>query len=75
MQRVNQLINKAPVDTAAYNDLPPRHKDVVNDFYNSVNYDSDDVVNEVETTIDKVSLQHNVKTDVVYDYIDKELGV
>ena len=34
----------------------------------------DDVVKEVETTIDKVSLQHNVKTDVVYDYIDKELG-
>jgi len=48
---------------------------VVSDFYNSVNYDSDDVVKEVETTIDKVSLQHNVKTDVVYDYIDKELGV
>ena len=26
----------------------------------------DDIVKEVETTIDKVSLQHNVKTDVMY---------
>ena len=52
MQRVSQLINKAPVDTVAYNELPPRQKDVVNDFYNQVNYDTDDVVKEVEKTID-----------------------
>jgi gas vesicle protein len=75
VQRVSQLISKEPVDTPTFKSLSPRHKDVVSDFYNSVNYDSDDVVKEVETTIDKVSLQHNVKTDVVYDYIDKELGV
>ena len=52
----------------------PRHKDVVTDFYNNLNYDNDDVVKEVETTIDNVSLQHNIKTDVIYDYIDNELG-
>ena len=75
MQRVSQLISKSPVDTETFNKLSPLHKEVVSDFYNSVNYDSDDVVKEVETTIDKVSLQHNVKTDVVYDYTDKELGV
>ena len=50
-------------------------KDVVTDFYNNVDYDSDDIVKEVETTIDKVSLQHNVKTDVMYNYIDKETGL
>jgi hypothetical protein len=48
---------------------------VVNDFFGQVNYDNVDVVKEVETTIDKVSLKHNVQTNVVYDYIDKELGV
>ncbi len=75
VQRVSQLINKAPVDTVAYNELPPRQKDVVNDFYNQVDYDTDDVVKEVETTIDNVSVKHEVNTDVIYDYIDKELGV
>ena len=61
------------VDTPAFKELP-LHKDVVTDFYNNVDYDSD-IVKEVETTIDKVSLQHNVKTDVMYNYIDKETGL
>ena len=74
MMRVNQLLKKNVVDTTAFNELSPQHKDVVNDFYNQVNYDTNDVVREVETTIDKVALKHNVKTDVVYDYIDKEIG-
>ena len=72
--RVNQLLKKNVVDTTAFNELPPLHKDVVTDFYNNLNYDNDDVVKEVETTIDNVSLQHNIKTDVIYDYIDNELG-
>ena len=72
--RVNQLLKKNVVDTTAFNELPPLHKDVVNDFYNQVDYDNNDVVKEVETTIDKVALKHDVKTDVVYDYIDSELG-
>ena len=74
MMRVNQLLKQNVVDTTAFNELSPQHKDVVNDFYNQVNYDNNDVVREVETTIDKVALKHNVKTDVVYDYIDKEIG-
>ena len=74
MMRVNQLLKKNVVDTTAFNNLSPQHKDVVNDFYNQVNYDTNDVVREVETTIDKVALKHNVNTDVVYDYIDKEIG-
>ena len=72
--RVNQLLKKNVVDTTAFNELPPLHRDVVNDFYNQVDYDNNDVVKEVETTIDKVALKHDVKTDVVYDYIDSELG-
>ena len=74
MMRVNQLLKQNVVDTTAFNELSPQHKDVVNDFYNQVNYDTNDVVREVETTIYKVALKHNVKTDVVYNYIDKEIG-
>ena len=72
MMKVSQVIKQNVVDTSAFRNLPPLHKDVVTDFYN--NYDNDDVVKEVETTIDNVSLQHNIKTDVIYDYIDNELG-
>ena len=74
VQRVSQLISKEPVDTPTFKNLSPRHKDVVADFYDNLNYDNDDVVKEVETTIDKVSLQHDVSTDIIYDYINKETG-
>ena len=75
MMKVSQVIKQDVVDTSAFKELPPLHKDVVTDFYNNVDYDSDDIVKEVETTIDKVSLQHNVKTDVMYNYRDKEVGL
>ncbi len=74
MMKVSQVIKQDVVDTSAFRNLPPLHKDVVTDFYNNLNYDNDDIVKEVETTIDNVSLQHNIKTDVIYDYIDNELG-
>ena len=72
--RVNQLLKPSAVDTSAFNDLPPRHKEDVNDFYNQVNYDNKDVVKEVENTINIVSDKHNVNTDVMYYYIYKEVG-
>lgn len=72
--RVTQLLKPSAVDTSAFNDLPPRHKEVVNDFYNQVDYDNKDVVKEVEKTIDIVSSKHNVNTDVMYNYIEKEIG-
>ena len=73
--KVSQLLKPNVVDTTVFNQLPPKHKEVVNDFFNQVDYDNIDVVKEVETTIDKVALKHNVQTNVVYDYMDKELGV
>ena len=72
--KVNQLLKPNVVDTTVFNNLPPLHKDVVSDFFNQVNYDNVDVVKEVETTIDKVATQHNVNTDVIYNYIEKETG-
>ena len=74
MQRVSQLINK-PINTTAYNELPPLHKEVVADFFKSVENEEGDIINRVETTIDKVSTQHNVNTEILYNYIDNEIGV
>ena len=75
MMRVSQVIKQNVVDSSTFKELPPQHKDVVTDFYNMIDYDHDDIVKEVETTIDKVSLQHNVNTNVMYNYIDKEIGL
>jgi hypothetical protein len=72
--KVTQLLKPNVVDTTEFNNLPPLHKDVVSDFFNQVDYDNNDVVAEVETTIDKVATQHNVNTDVIYNYIEKETG-
>ena len=74
MQRVSQLINK-PINTTAYNELPPLHKEVVADFFKSVENEEGDIINRVETTIDKVATKHNVNTEILYNYIDKETGV
>tara|TARA_B100001057_G_scaffold197450_1_gene198143 strand:- start:2021 stop:2248 length:228 start_codon:yes stop_codon:yes gene_type:complete len=73
--RVSQAIKQDIVDSSTFKELPPLHKDVVTDFYNTVDYDNDDIVKEVETTIDKVSVKYNVNTDVMYNYIDKEIGL
>ena len=73
VQRVSQLINK-PVNTTAYNDLPPLHKEVVADFFKVVEKEKGSIIDRVETAIDVVSLTHNVSTNVVYDYINKETG-
>ena len=73
VQRVSQLINK-PINTTAYNDLPPLHKEVVADFFKVVEKEEGSIIDRVETAIDVVSLTHNVSTNVVYDYINKETG-
>ena len=73
VQRVSQLINK-PVNTTAYNDLPPFHKEVVADFFKVVEKEEGSIIDRVETTIDKVATKHNVSTDIMYNYINKETG-
>jgi len=75
MMRVSQLLKPNVVDTTVFNQLPPKHKEVVNDFFGQVDYENNDVVKEVETTIDKVSIKHNVNTEVLYNYINNETGV
>ena len=75
MMKVSQLLKPNVVDTTVFNQLPPKHREVVNDFFQQVDYENNDVVKEVETTIDKVSSQHNVNTEILYNYINNETGV
>ena len=72
--RVTQLLKPSVVDTNTFNDLPPRHKEAVTDFFNQVEKTTGNIIDRVETTIDVVSGKHNINTDVIYDYINKETG-
>ena len=74
MQRVSQLLKPNVVDTTVFNQLPPKHKEVVNDFYNQVEKSDGSIIDRVETSIDVVATKHNVSTDIMYDYINKETG-
>ena len=38
--KVNQLLKPNVVDTNVFSQLPPKHKEVVNDFFNQVDYDN-----------------------------------
>ena len=75
MKRVSQLLKPNVVDTTVFNQLPPKHKEVVNDFYNQLEKADGNIIDRVETTIDKIAVKHNVSTDIMYNYIDKETGV
>ena len=74
MMKVNQLLKPNVVNTTAFNSLPPNHRDVVNDFYKVVELEKGNVVDRVEAAIDVVADKHNVSTEIVYNYIDKETG-
>ncbi len=43
-------------------------------FPTDVEKEEGNIIDRVETAIDVVSLTHNVSTNVVYDYINKETG-
>ena len=75
MMRVSQLLKPNVVDTTVFSQLPPRHKEVVNDFYNQLEKTDGNIIDRVENTIDKVATKHNVSTDIMYNYIDNETGV
>ena len=73
--KVSQLLKPNVVDTTVFNQLPPKHKEVVNDFYSQLEKTDGNITSRVETTIDKIATKHNVSTDIMYDYIDNETGV
>ena len=75
VMKVSQLLKPNVVDTTVFNQLPPKHKEVVNDFYNQLEKTDGNIISRVETTIDKIATKHNVSTDVMYNYIDNETGV
>jgi len=67
--------NNNIIKTRTFEELPPLHKEVVTDFFKVVEKEEGNIIDRVEAAIDVVSDHHNVSTDVMYDYINKETGV
>lgn len=64
---------KKLVDSKTFNSLPPLHKEAVTDFFKILDKeDSENIVMNVEESVDKVSDFHNINTSVIYNYIEAE---
>lgn len=61
------------IDTKTFNDLPPLHKEVVTDFFKVYEKEEGSCIDRVENAIEKTAEFHNINTDVLYNYIDKEV--
>ena len=70
--KLNNLMS-TPIDTKTFNELPPLHKKVVTDFFKVLDKEDGNVIDNIETAVDKTANFHNVNTDVLYNYIDKEV--
>lgn len=62
-----------PVDTETFKALPPLHKEVVVDFFKTIDKEEGNILDKFETAVDKVADFHNVNTDVLYNYFDNEV--
>ncbi len=69
----NLFEEKKLVDSKTFNSLQPLHKEAVTDFFKILEKeDSENIVMNVEESVDKVSDFHNINTSVIYNYIEAE---
>ena len=71
--KLSDLKSPNEIDTDTFNSLSPLHKDVVNDFFRNLDKEEGTILTKFETAVDKTAIQHNVNTDVLYNYFDKEV--
>lgn len=71
--KTNNYLSKG-IDTDTFRGLPPLHKEVVTDFFKTVEGESGGIIDRVEGAIELVSDKHNVNTSILYNYIENEVG-
>ena len=73
MRISNLFEEKKIVDSKTFSSLPPLHKEAVTDFFKILDKeDNENIVMNVEESVDKVSNFHDINTSVIYDYIEAE---
>jgi len=61
------------VDSDSFKSLSPKVKDAVKDVYEKIQKETGDIIKVFEGAVDKVAEFHNINTNILYDYFDKEL--
>jgi len=73
MRISNLFEEKKIVDSKTFSSLPALHKEAVTDFFKILDKeDNENIVMNVEESVDKVSDFHDINTSVIYDYIEAE---
>tara|TARA_B110000285_G_C15018391_1_gene560244 strand:+ start:864 stop:1112 length:249 start_codon:yes stop_codon:yes gene_type:complete len=60
------------IDSKSFNGLTPLMKEAITDFFKIVEKETGNIIQKVDNAVTKVASFHNINTNTVYDYFDKE---
>jgi hypothetical protein len=72
-QRISNLKREDFIDSQSYGTLSPLMKEAVKDVFELIEKSTGDIIEKFEKSVDKVAEFHNINTQKLYDYFDKEL--
>ena len=61
------------IDSDSFKSLSPKMKDAVKDIYERIQKETGDIIKVFEGAVDKAAEFHNINTNILHDYFDKEL--
>ena len=61
------------IDSDSFKSLSPKVRAAVKDIYERIQKETGDIIKVFEGTVDKAAEFHNINTNILYDYFDKEL--
>lgn len=61
------------IDSDSFRTLSPKMKDAVEEVFESIKDNTDDIIKSFEGAVDKVAEKYNINTKLFDDYFDKEL--
>ena len=61
------------IDSDSFKSSSPKMKDAVKDIYERIQKETGDIIKVFEGAVDKAAEFHNINTNILYDYFDKEL--
>ena len=73
--KLSQLVeNNQTFNSKSFKDLSPVMREAITDVMRLVEKSSEDVLNNFQTSIDKVAKFHNVNKDDIEEYFDNEVN-
>ena len=60
------------IDSKSFNGLTPLMKEAITVFFKIVEKETGNIIQKVDNAVTKVASFHNIDTNTVYEYFDKE---